>query len=78
MAKKYEIDDDQREVVYDTDLTNEEWALVKPFLLEQLSVSGAPMSHSLRDTINGCLYITDNGNKWENLPKEYPDHNIVW
>lgn len=78
MAKKYEIDDDHREPVYKTDLTDEEWEIIKPFLLERLSARGAPMEHSLRDILNACFYMTDNGGKWDNLPKEYPDHNLVW
>lgn len=78
MAKKYEIADDHGEVIYRTDLTDEEWALIKPFMLEKLPVSGAPMTISLRAIINACLYMTENGGKWENLPKEYPDHNAVW
>ncbi len=78
MSKKHEIEDNVREVVYNSDLTDEEWKLIKPFMVERLPTSGAPMKTSLRDIINGCLYITDNGNKWDNLPKEYPNHNLVW
>lgn len=78
MAKKYDIDDDRREKVYDTDLSDAEWALIKPFMLKRLPISGAPMKTSLRDLINACLYTTDNGNKWASLPNDYPDHSLVW
>ena len=78
MATKYLIDDDKAEPVYSSDLTDAQWALVKPLMLARLSKRGAPMKLSLRAIINACFYITKNGGIWDDLPKEYPDHNIVW
>jgi Transposase and inactivated derivatives len=78
VATKYTIDDDDQEPVYSTDLTNEAWSILKPVMLSRLSRRGAPMTISLRAILNGCFYITKNGCIWDDLPKEYPDHNIVW
>lgn len=74
----YAIDDDHRTPIYESDLTDAEWVIIKPVLLQRLPKRGAPMELSLRDVLNACLYMTENGCKWQNLPKEYPDHNSVW
>jgi putative transposase len=78
MAQKYTIDDDHDTPVYSTDLTDEAWATLKPVMLARLSKRGAPMTISLRAIVNACFYITKNGCIWDDLPKDYPDHNIVW
>ncbi len=78
MATKYTIDDDKQETVYSCDLTDAEWAILKPILLSRLTKRGAPMEISLRTIVNACFYVTKNGCIWDDLPKEYPDHNIVW
>lgn len=78
MAQKYTIDDDHTEPVYATDMTDAEWASIKPLVLARLSKRGAPMALSLRAVLNACFYLTNNGCKWDNLPKEYPNHNSVW
>ena len=76
--QRYEIDDEHQEPVYDSDVTDAEWAILKPILLQRLTKRGAPMELSLRVILNACFYMMENGGKWKNLPKEYPDPNSVW
>jgi putative transposase len=76
--QEYRIDDDHAEPIYDSDLTDAEWAKIKPFMLSKLTARGKPMELSLRALLNGCFYMIENGVKWKNLPKEYPDYHSVW
>lgn len=78
MAQNYTIDDDHAERRYSSDMTDAEWALIKPILLDGLTRRGAPMQISLRAIVNACFYITKNGCIWDDLPKDYPNHNLVW
>jgi transposase len=50
---------------YESDLTDEEYALIEPFLPAERSVSR-------RSLINGILYVLTTGCQWRQLPKDFP------
>ena len=50
---------------YESDLTDEEFALIEPFLPLERSVSR-------RSLINGILYVLTTGCQWRQLPKDFP------
>jgi putative transposase len=59
---------------YDTDLTNDQWALIEP-LLPPPDTSGAPRTTNLRHAINAMLYRLKTGCQWKMLPKDF---GIPW
>jgi transposase len=50
---------------YESDLTDEEFALIEPFLPPERSVSR-------RSLVNGILYLLTTGCQWRQLPKDFP------
>jgi putative transposase len=61
---------------YDSDLTDEQWALIEPLLPKESW--GRPIEIDLRGAVNGMFYIARTGSQWDNLPHEYPNHNSVY
>jgi len=50
---------------YDSDLTDDEFALIAPYLPPERSVSR-------RSLVNGILYVLTTGCQWRQLPKDFP------
>ena len=50
---------------YESDLTDEEYALIEPFLPPERNVSR-------RSLVNGILYVLTTGCQWRQLPKDFP------
>jgi transposase len=59
--------------VYATDLTDAQWALLEPLLPPPKRPQGAgrPRTVSLRQVVNGLLYLERTGCQWRLLPKEF-------
>lgn len=77
IAGKEEFDEEHMEKVYDSDLSDEEWVIIKQ-LLPQRRGAGTPPKLSRRVVLNAIFYLVDNGCKWRNLPKEYPDYRSIY
>src|SRR5687768_9533850 len=60
---------------YDTDLTDEQFALLGP-LLPPPNRMGAPRA-DLRAVLNGILYLVRTGCQWRMLPKDFPPWSPV-
>ena len=63
-------DTSNNNTTYDTDLTNDQWAIVSP-LLPPPNTSGAPITTNLRHAINAMLYRLKTGCQWKMLPKDF-------
>jgi putative transposase len=61
---------------YPTDLTDEQWELVAPYLPPNRG-RGRPTQLDLRAVLNGLLYFTRAGCPWRLLPREYPKWESV-
>ncbi len=61
--------------VYDTDLTDEQYALVEPFLPTPKPLGRPPAD--LRAVLNGILYLVRTGCQWRLLPKDFPPWSTV-
>ena len=63
-----------RERAYPTDLTDEQWAIIEPFLVHEPppGKSGRPRLHPLRDIINGIFYVLRTGCTWDMMPHDLP------
>ena len=60
---------------YDTDLTDEQFALVEP-LLPRRKRTGRPPA-DLREVLNGILYLNRTGCQWRLLPHDFPPWSTV-
>jgi putative transposase len=56
---------------YPTDLTDQQWALIKP-LLPAAKPGGRPRSVDLREVLNAIFYVVRGGVSWRMLPKDLP------
>lgn len=58
---------------YPTDLTDSQWALIKPLLPEPKSGPGKPgrPSSDLRRVVNAVLYVIKSGCQWRLVPREF-------
>jgi transposase len=62
---------------YPSDVTDEEWALVAPYLT--LMTEDAPQrSHSLRQVFNGLRWIVRAGAPWRMMPNDLPPWEVVY
>jgi putative transposase len=62
---------------YPSDLTNEQWALIEPFIPPAKS-GGRPRTADMREVINGVLYVNRTGGAWRALPHDLPPWGTVW
>jgi putative transposase len=64
-------------IVYPSDLTDREWALLAP-LLPAAKPGGRPRSVNLRCILNGIFYVLRTGCAWRYLPREYGPWSTVF
>ncbi|MBW4588232.1 transposase [Aetokthonos hydrillicola Thurmond2011] len=59
---------------YSSDLTDAEWEIFEPLLLERLPTKKQtrPTNWTKREIFNGILYQLKNGCNWQDLPKDFP------
>jgi transposase len=61
---------------YDSDLTDEEWALIEP-LIPPAKHGGRKRAVNLREILNGIFYVLWTGCQWKALPKDLPPKSTV-
>ncbi len=63
---------------YDTDMTDQEWARVEfLFPISETGKRGRPREHSIRELLNGIVYIVTAGCVWRLLPHDLPPWTTV-
>jgi putative transposase len=62
---------------YLTDLTNDEYALLAPYLPGP-KPTGRPRLRPLREVVNGIWYVLRTGCQWRLLPHEFPPWQTVY
>jgi putative transposase len=67
-----------KEALYTSDLTDEQWERLKPLLPVKGSGPGRPLELDLRRVVDAIFYLLRTGCQWEELPKDYPNHNSVY
>ena len=60
---------------YDTDLTDEQYALVEPFLPRRKRTGRPPAN--LREVLNAIFYLVRSGCQWRLLPHDFPPWSTV-
>lgn len=61
---------------YDSDMTDEEWALVAP-LIPPAKRGGRRRSVDVREVLNAIFYVLWTGCQWKALPKDFPSKSTV-
>ena len=67
---------DRSKLRYPSDLTDEEWAFIKP-LIPPAKRGGNKRTVDERDIVNGLMYILSTGCQWASLPKDLPPRSTV-
>ena len=62
---------------YKTDLTNEQWKLIRP-LIPPAKPGGRPRRTAMREVLNTLLYQARTGCQWEWLPHDLLPKSTVW
>jgi putative transposase len=62
---------------YPSDLTDEEWSAVEPFL-PGVSGTGRPRRTDLREVLNAIRYLVRSGCEWRMLPVHFPPWQTVY
>jgi putative transposase len=62
---------------YPTDLSDTEWALIKP-LVPDAKPGGRPEAYPKREILNGIFYLLRSGCSWRMLPHDLPPWHIVY
>lgn len=63
---------------YTSDVSDDEWAWIALLLPLGRQGPGRPLELDLRCVINAIFYVVRTGCQWDELPKEYPNHNSVY
>jgi len=61
---------------YPSDVTDDQWALVEPFI--PVYPGGRPRTTSTRYVLDAILYLLRTGCPWRYLPKEFPPKSTTW
>jgi putative transposase len=68
----------QEKQQYTSDLSDEAWEVVKPWLPLEQAGPGRPIEQDMRQVVNAIFYVVRTGCQWANLPTDYPNHNSVY
>jgi transposase len=67
---------DRSKLRYPSDLTNEEWMLVKP-AIPRAKRGGNKRTVDVREVINGLMYVLSTGCQWRAIPKDLPPRSTI-
>lgn len=63
---------------YPSDLTDEEWTILQPILVElEVYKTGRPRKVDLREILNAIFYLNKTGCPWRYLPTDFPSYKLV-
>lgn len=62
--------------VYDSDLTDAQWAFLQPILPERKRLGRPPICR--RRVLNAILYVVKGGIQWRLLPKDFPPFQTIF
>ena len=62
---------------YDTDLTDEEWMYIEPFVRPQQSQFGPKIRIARREVVDAIRYLVRTGCQWRLIPHEFPNRSTV-
>jgi putative transposase len=63
--------------LYPSDLTDNQWKLVQPFL-PKAKTGGRPRKTNEREVVNAVFYVLKSGCDWRMLPHDLPPYQTVY
>jgi putative transposase len=66
------------EPIYTSDLADIQWERLEPLLGLTHTGPGRPIELDVRQAMNAIFYVLRTGCQWDEMPKEYPNHNSVY
>ena len=67
-----------REQSYTSDMSAQQWEIIRSLLSPKREGPGRPPELDLRQVVNAIFYVARTGCQWKNLPKDYPNYNSVY
>jgi putative transposase len=67
-----------RRLPYPSDLSNQEWELIKPYIPNLRTNRGRKRIHSHREILNSIFYLLRSVCVWRMLPHEFPHWETVY
>jgi transposase len=67
---------DRSKLRYPSNLTDEEWALIAP-VIPPAKRGGGKRTVSIREVVNGLMYVLSNGCQWRAIPTDLPPRSTV-
>ena len=67
---------DRSHLRYPSDLTDEEWSLVRP-AIPRARRGGNKRTVDVREVVNGLMYVLSTGCQWRAMPKDLPPRSTV-
>lgn len=67
---------DRSQLRYPSDLTDEEWMLVKP-AIPRAKRGGNKRTVDVREVVNGLMYVLSTGCQWRAVPKDLPPRSTI-
>ena len=67
---------DRSKLRYPSDLTDEEWALIAP-VIPPAKRGGGKRTVSVREVVNGLMYVLSTGCQWRYIPKDLPPKSTL-
>ena len=67
---------DRSKLRYPSDLSDAEWALIAP-LIPPAKRGGGKRTVSVREVVNGLMYVLSTGCQWRAIPKDLPPRSTV-
>jgi putative transposase len=67
----------RQRLTYPTDLTDEEWQILKPLLPPALA-GGRPRKYPMREVLNGIQYVLRAGCAWRLMPHDLPQWQTAY
>lgn len=62
---------------YETDLTDEEWVYIDPFVRAEQGQYGPKIRVSRREVVNAIRYVLRTGCQWRLIPNDFPNRSTV-
>src|SRR5690606_12635942 len=62
---------------YPTDVSDEEWAFVAPYLT-LMTETASQREYPLREVFNGLRYLVRGGTPWRMMPNDLPPWHVVY
>jgi transposase len=67
---------DRSQLRYPSDLTDAEWALLKP-VIPRAKRGGGKRTVDIREVVNGLMYVLSTGCQWRAIPTDLPARSTV-